>query len=167
MLFPLVYFYLIWHYIKIKIKEQNDFIAKAIVERKVIKSQKIMRSIRSLDGIYSELNQYNRDFWSLYLLSIWLIFGLLLNFTTYFYFFAKLSLIIKLIVGYGLGFIILMFFITLISASSVNYEANKTYKLLNHIMVYNSFYRIQTRNALLNWYSRKIKVKIINQFLIL
>ncbi len=42
---PLVYFYLICRFIKIKIKEQNDFIAKAIVERKVINNTKILQSI--------------------------------------------------------------------------------------------------------------------------
>jgi hypothetical protein len=61
---PLVYFYLICRYIKIKIEEQNDLIAKAIVERKVIITQKMLRSNRNLNAIYSEINENNHDFWS-------------------------------------------------------------------------------------------------------
>ncbi len=83
MFWPLVYFYLTCRYIKIKIKEQNYSIAKVIDERKVIKSQKILRSIRILDAIYSELNQCSNKFWSLYLLSIWLIFSVLIIFVLF------------------------------------------------------------------------------------
>jgi hypothetical protein len=95
---PVVYFYLICRYIKIKIKEQNDLIAKAIVERNVINRTKILRSIRNLDGIYTELNEYNREFWSLYLLLIWLMFGLI-NFGTYFCFFCGTKYNFKTICG--------------------------------------------------------------------
>ncbi len=159
---PLVYFYLICRYIKIKIKEQNDFIAKAIVEQKVINIRKILRSIRNLNAIYLELNEYNQNFWSKYLLSIWLIFGVIINFCFSFFFFAKLTLILKFIVYYGLVFLISTFLFIISTASSVNYEANKIYKPLNKIMVYNSLRRIRfkTRNQLLNAYSRKIEVNI-------
>jgi hypothetical protein len=163
MFWPLVYFYFICRYINIKIKEQNDFITRAIVGRKVINSLKISQLIRNLDRIYSELNQYNYEFWSLYLLTIWLSFGALIIFLSYFYFFSKLNIILNLFFGYGLTFVTSTFLFIISTASSVNYEANKIYKLLNHVMVYNSLRRIraQTRNQLLNAYSRKIKVKNI------
>ncbi len=68
---------------------------------------------------------------------------------------------------YDLVFVILIFSFIISTASSVNYEANKIYKTLNQIMVNNSLrrYGFQTRNELLNAYSRKVKVKI-NYFLI-
>jgi hypothetical protein len=70
-------------------------------------------------------------------------------------------------VCYDLVFVILIFSFIISTASSVNYEANKIYKTLNQIMVNNSLrrYGFQTRNELLNAYSRKVKVKI-NYFLI-
>jgi hypothetical protein len=155
---PVVYFYLICRYIKIKIKEQNDLIAKAIVERSVINRTKILRSIRNLDGIYTELNEYNHEFWSLYLLLIWLMFGLFINFGTYFCFFAELNIILKLFAVYGLFTVISAFLFIISTASSVNYEANKIYKHLNQIMAYYSSDRIRfkTRNNL----RQKIKVTI-------
>jgi hypothetical protein len=162
MIWPVVFFYLICRYIKIKIKEQNDFIAKAIIERKVINSQKILRLILDLNAIYTEINEYNNDFWSLYLLSIWLIFGALLIFFILFLIFRKMTIILKLIIGYGFVFLTLTFLFIIRTASSVQCEANKIYKLLNQIKVYNSLRRIRfrTRNELLNIFSRKVKVKI-------
>jgi hypothetical protein len=73
-------------------------------------------------------------------------------------------IISKLVVGYGLGFLALTFLLIISTASSVNYEANKIYKLLNQIIFYYGLRRIrvQTRNDLLNAYSRKIKVKTLN-----
>jgi hypothetical protein len=168
MLWPFVYFYLICRYIKIKIKQQNDFISKAIVERKPINSTKILRSIHKFNAIYSEINEYNNQFWSLYLLSIWLIFGSLIIFLSYFFFFAELTIILKVFFGYAFVLITSIFLFIISNASSVNYEANKIYKLLNQIIVYNSLRRIRyrTRNELLNAYSRKIKVKINESFYI-
>jgi hypothetical protein len=168
MLWPFVYFYLICRYIKIKIKQQNDFISKAIVERKPINSTKILRSIHKFNAIYSEINEYNNQFWSLYLLSIWLIFGSLIIFLSYFFFFAELTIVLKVFFGYAFVLITSIFLFIISTASSVNYEANKIYKLLNQIMVYNSLGRIRyrTRNELLNAYSRKIKVKINESFII-
>jgi hypothetical protein len=167
-LWPLVYFHLICRYIKIKLKEQNDFIAKAIVERKVINYQKMLRPIRKLNAIYLELNEYNRDFWSLYLLSIWVFLGSIIIFLSYFCFFGELTIILKLFVGYGFGFATLTFLFIISTASSVNYETNKIYKPLNQVMANYRLRRIniQTRNELLNYYSRKIKVKVNNLLII-
>jgi len=159
---PVVYFYVICRYIKIKIKVQNDLIEKAIFERNVINSTKILRSIRNLDAIYTELNEYNREFWSLYLLLVWFIYGLLINFGTYFYFFAELNIILKAFAVYGLFIVITAFLFIISTASSVNFEANKIYKHLNQISAHYSLNRIsfKTRNHLLNFYLQKIKVTI-------
>jgi hypothetical protein len=64
------------------------------------------------------------------------------NICVLFLFFKKLNVILKLFVCYDLVFVILIFSFTISTASSVNYEANKIYKTLNQIMVYNSLRRI-------------------------
>jgi hypothetical protein len=158
----LFYFRLICRYIKIKFKESNKFVLKLIVKQKLIKWKKVLRMMRNLNSKYSELHEFNNDLWSKYLLSVWLINGSFLNFSLYSLYFGKMTLTLKLMGGYGvaLGFLCFLFIIT--NASSVNYEANKMYKLLNHIMVYNSWsqLRFSTRNDLMIAYSTKIKVKI-------
>jgi len=155
-------FRLICCYIKIKFKESNDFVSQLIYRRKLIKWKSVLRIIRNLDAKYSELDECNQEIWSKYLLSIWLIAGTLINFYLYSLFFAQTTVIFKLTVGYGTALAFLLFLFIITNASSVNYEANKMYKLLNHIMVYNksSQLRFLTRNDLIIAYSTKIKVKI-------
>jgi hypothetical protein len=146
-IFQVVYFYLICRYIKIKFKESNDF-----VRRKKINNENFFRFIQDLDAKYSELNEFDRKYWSKYLLSIWLIFVALVNFGLYVFLFTDLDIIFKLITGYGSALLILIFTFTISSASSVNYEANKVYKPLNHIMANQSFKRLSL--------PKKVKVNI-------
>jgi hypothetical protein len=161
-IWQLFYFRLICRYIKIKFKESNDFVSQLIFKRKLIKWQQVLRIIRNLDVKNSELDKCNREIWSKCLLSIWLILGTIINFHLYNLFFVEMTVTHKLISGYraALGFLGFLFIIT--NASSVNFEANKMYKLLNHIMVYNSSSRLlfSTRNDLMIAYSTKMKVKI-------
>ncbi len=160
-LWQLFYFRLICRYIKIKFKESNDFVSKLIVRQKLIKWKKVLKMIQNLDAKYSELDKYNQEFWSKYLLSIWLMAGAVINFSLYSLYFGKMTVTLKSIVGYFTALTFLGFLFIIINASSVNYEANKMYKLLNHIMVYNSWsqMRFSTRNHLMIAYSTKIKVK--------
>jgi hypothetical protein len=157
----LFYFRLICRYIKIKFKESNDSVSQLIFRRKLIKWKQVLRIIRNLDAKYSELDECNQEIWSKYLLSIWLIVGTLINFHLYPLFFVKMTVTQKLISGYRAAFTFLGFLFLITNASSVNYEANKMYKLLNHIMVYNDWsqMRFSTRNHLMIAYSTKIKVK--------
>jgi hypothetical protein len=159
----LFYFRLICRFIKIKLKESNDFVSQLIFRRKLIKWEQILIIIRNLDAKYSELDECNQEIWSKYLLSIWLIVGTLINFHLYPLFFTEMTVTQKLISGYRATFTFLGFLYLITNASSVNYEANKMYELLNHIMVYNSssHLRFSTRNNLMFAYSTKIKVKII------
>jgi hypothetical protein len=142
-IFQVVYFYLICRYIKIKFKESNDF-----VRQKKINNKNFLRFIRDLDAKYSELNEFDCNFWSKYLFSIWLIFVALVNFTLYVFLFTDLNIIYMLIAGYGSVLFILIFIFIISTASSVNYEANKIYKPLNHIMAHQSFKTLSLTNKL-------------------
>ncbi len=155
------YFRLICSYIKIKFKESNDFVSQLIFRRKLIKWKQVLRIIRNLDAKYSELDECNQEIWSKYLLSIWLISGTFINFYLYPLFFAEMTVINKLMIGYGATCVFLFVLFLITNATSVNYEANKMYRLLNHIMVYNRLSRLRfsTRNDLMIAYSTKIKVK--------
>jgi hypothetical protein len=146
-IFQVVYFYLICRYIKIKFKESNDF-----VKQEKINNENFLRFFRDLDAKYSELNEYDSNFWSKYLLSIWLIFGAVVNFILYVFLFADLNIIFKLICGYISVLFILIFIFIISTASSVNYEANKIYKPLNHIMAKQTFKRLSL--------TKKVKVNI-------
>jgi hypothetical protein len=161
-IWQIFYFRLICRYIKIKLKESNDFVSQLISRRKLIKWKQILIIIRNLDAKYSELDECNQEIWSKYLLSLWLIVGTIINFLLYSLFFTEMTVTQKVISGYRATILFVGFLFIITNASSVNYEANKMYKLLNHIMVYNSSSRLRfsTRNNLMIAYSIKIKVKI-------
>jgi hypothetical protein len=114
-----------------------------------------------LDSSYVEIDDYNKNFWSKYLLTIWLILGSQTVTLLYCLLFVK-DIIFKLIIRYAFVAWVLTFLFVLNTASSVNYEANKSYKLLNIFMATNrsGFVRYKTRNAFIKFESIKIKVKI-------
>jgi hypothetical protein len=163
----MVYFYLICRYIKIKFNETNDLISNALLKRKFMKIKKVLRLIRSLDAKYCELNQLNDEFWSKFLLLIWLIFGTLTVFDLYVLIFTELNIFLRSIIFYTFIILSLLFLLIINAASSVNYSANKVYKLLNWVMVYHRlpYERFRTRNEILNIFSRKVKVKKIKLIL--
>jgi len=160
-IFQVVYFYLICRYIKIKFKESNDF-----VRQKKINNKNFLGFIRDLDAKYSELNEFDLNFWSKYLLSIWVIFVALVNFTLYIFLFVDLNIILKLVSGYGSVLFILIFIFIISTASSVNYEANQIYKPLNHIMANQSFKRLSLTEKVKVNINELINLKIWSYFLI-
>ena len=166
-----IYFYIICSYIKIKIKELNEKIL-IMTKKKILLRKTFLQIIHSLNSLYSEINEYNTKFWSKYLLSIWLIMGSLINSVIFMIFFSQINKFFKIPLIYGLFILIITFLLIINTSSSVNYEANKSYKLLNSLMVSNArFYtkticytipRIlaqQSNNAIFNSLSNKFKVK--------
>ncbi len=157
-----VYFYFICRYIRIKLKNSNELISQTLKKSQKTSLLSIERVINSLDSIYVEIDDYNSNFWSKYLLIIWLIFGSYIVTCLFCLLFVK-DLISKLIMGYTFFVSVLNFLFVINTASSVNYEAKKSYKLLNSFMATDrsGFVRYNTRKAFLNIQSRKIKVKIV------
>jgi hypothetical protein len=128
-------------------------------------SGRVLKAIKSLDSKYSGLEEYNVNYWSKYLLSVWLIFGGFINFLFYCLLFVEINFIQKLIVVYISILLSTTFLLIINTASSVNYEANKVYKLLNRVMILNNIglfnKRFKSRNKSLMAYSSKVKVSTI------
>jgi len=165
-LWQITYFYIICNYIKIKLREQNDNILVLIKRKTKIRNNSIAKVIRSISCLYSEINDYNISYWSKYLLSIWLIFVIIINTFLYLTIFGKMITIIRVVFIY-ISFLFIMGFLFIINtASSVNYEANKSYKLLNQLMSSNSklSVKVHSLSNLNEFYSRhssNIKVQYI------
>jgi hypothetical protein len=156
-----VYYYFICRYLKIKLKKSNELISQTLKKSQKTSLLSIERVINSLNSSYVEIADYSKNFWSKYLLTIWLILGSQTVTALYCVLFVK-DIIFKLIIGYAFVAWVLTFLFVINTASSVNYEANKSYKLLNIFMATNrsGFVRYKTRNTLIKFRSIKIKVKI-------
>jgi hypothetical protein len=159
-LWQIIYFYIMCSYIKIKIKELNKKLKNIIRKGNKTNGRLIEKFIHSLNSIHNEINEYNISFWSKYLLSIWLIFGSSTILCLYCALFIKMNLIYKLILLY-LSFLFITLFVFIANmASSVNSEANKSYKLLNEIIILNNkSYLLPT-----NYYRLSRNLKVIQFF---
>jgi hypothetical protein len=166
-----IYFYIICRYIKIKIKELNEKVLK-MTKKKILLKKTFLQIIYSFNSIYAEINEYNTKFWSKYLLSIWLIMGSLINCVIFMIFFTQINKFFKFGLIYALILLIITFLIIINTSSSVNYEANKSYKILNSIVVSNARFNTNLRlftvqrflnnhsnNSICNSLSIKLKVK--------
>ena len=120
-LWQVIYFYLICSYLKIKIKELNRKLFTILKKRTYLKRKITLKIIRSLNSIYSEINEYNTKFWSKYLMSIWIIMGSLINCIIYTIIISQINIVFKIPFIYGLSFIIIAFLLIINTSSSVNY----------------------------------------------
>ena len=111
-----------------------------LTEEKRMNTNRIRNILRSFDALYCEINEYNSTFWSKFLFIIWTMFGIIIIFLIYIIIFSLIPIEIKVALSYFASLYLFMYLFILSIASSVNLEANKSYKLLN------SFY-IKFRNT--------------------
>ena len=132
-IYQIVYFYIICQYLKIKIKSFNKSLLNVINSKKRCN---IKYMIQTLHEILSEIMEFNNNFWSMFLSLFTVIIITVTNMILYFVLFSKTILIYK--IGLFLQFIELklVFFVLLLSSSSVYSENFKTYKVLNKLYIH-------------------------------
>jgi hypothetical protein len=159
-LWKFTYFYLVCNYLKIKLREVNNELTNKIGKRIRITNAKTIGLIKKLSSIYSEIDDYNNNFWSKYLLSIWLIFGSVINTTLYLTVFGEMHIICRIVFAYGVCIFVITFTFIVNTASSVTLEAMRSYKLLNNLMVSNAntYSKVYVMSNLNNGNFVKIKV---------
>ena len=86
-------FFILCKYFVLKIRAQNQ-ILKTL---KIITPKKIIRILHSYDGIYREIQEYNSSYWSQFLFTIWLFFGVTVVNIIFLVLFAPIALTIKII----------------------------------------------------------------------
>lgn len=158
-LWKVVYFYLVCNYLKIKLREVNNELINKIGKRNRITNAKTIGLIKKLSSIYSEIDDYNNNFWSKYLLSIWLIFRSVINTTLYLTIFGQMHIICRIVFIYAVSIFIITFMFIVNTASSVTLEAMRSYKLLNNLMVSNA--KTYSKVYVMSNYRNFFKIKVI------
>jgi hypothetical protein len=92
----------------------------------------------SLNSINSEINTYNNDLWSKYLMIVLRFVIIVLDLDLFETVFGKMSFFFKIFLFYGSSMLFLQLIILINTASSVSFEANKSYKLLNKLFITNN-----------------------------
>jgi hypothetical protein len=136
----LVYYHLICYYLKLKIKRINDGLKNNLKLKNGFNSAKI---IRSLNKIYEEINDYNNNYWSKFLICIWISIVSIISTFVYLSIFREMEIINKLIVICVAVLFICFLLLVIKTSSSVHSESNKTYKLFNSCIV---LFKIRSAN---------------------
>lgn len=150
----MIHFYILCYYLINKIKSKNNLIMKANNNSKLFKLFKL------LDNLYREIDEYNRQFWSKFLLIFWLTFGTLFVFVVFTILFKNLPIFVKLFFTYFSILYLSIFLFIIFKASAVNYEVNKTYQLFNNLMAYQSKPLNRRKLKLMT----NIKIKVFTEF---
>jgi hypothetical protein len=127
----LVYFHLNCYYLKTKIRSINEELKSRINKKSKYHSWEVKYFVKPLDHIYGELNDYNTNYWSKFLFLIWGLLATVINTVLYLTIFAELNLIARMLLTYSSIFFIFIIILVINNASSVAYEANKSYNLFN------------------------------------
>ena len=91
-LWHLTYFCILCYYLRIKIRSLNISLEKR---------QNVMKVLISFNELYKEIEEYNTNFWSKYLLCIWSLLGFDLISAIFLIIFFSYDLIIKLLMIYS------------------------------------------------------------------
>ena len=140
----LLLFCIICKYFIIKLKELKEQMKKW----KVINSNLIKNILYSYDRLYREINEYNTTYWSKFLSNIWFFFGVLIVFFIFLTFLSNAPFIYKLITFYYSIFFTLLYLFIMTITSSLNSEANKSYKIFNTFYV--KYCKLNPRRKLFN-----------------
>ncbi len=142
----MTYFYIICLYLKLKLRNANNSIRKSFDKKYKMNNKRMKNILKSLDSIISEINAYNNDFWSKYLMIVLISVVLVLDLALFEAIFGKMSFFFKIIWFYASSVLFLLLLVLINTASSVSFEANKSYKLLNKLFItYNKQVSIRMR----------------------
>ncbi len=129
-LYQMVYFFLICYYITIKTRESNNKIRNYLKNRIVLNNKRAKNSMTELNSIYSEIEDYNQNYWSKYLFWVWILYSTIINMFLYQAIFTKLNFLLTFISIYGSIVFIFALILIINSASSVHLEVNRSYQLI-------------------------------------
>jgi hypothetical protein len=141
----MVYFHLICYYLKIKFEFINNEIITLSKPEKRFTDRKLMSILEFLEEIYSEISDYNQNYWSKYLCVNLALVMSVMNITLFHIIFGEISFYFKIFLIYANTFFALILLTLLVSASDIHSEVKRTYKLLNKLFICCKVNKIQAK----------------------
>jgi hypothetical protein len=131
----MTYFYIICLYLELKLRNANNSIKERFNKKYRMTNNKMKNILKSLDSIAREINTYNNDLWSKYLIIVLIFILIVLDLALFESIFGKINLLIKINLFYCSCSAFSLLMILINTASSVSFEAKKSYKLLNKLFI--------------------------------
>ena len=129
--YQIFYFYILCRYFQIKINNSNKILIQVKCRKRSIN---VYTTLASFDALYREINEYNVIYWSKILFIIWTTMGTMCAITLNVVIHTE-TVYLKILFTYFLIIFIVIFLFTILTAASVNKQANKTYKIMNSLFV--------------------------------
>ena len=124
---------------------KNNSIRKSFEKKFKMNNHRMKNILKSLNSIISEINTYNNDFWSKYLMIVLVIVTIGLDLNLFQSIFGKMNFFLKMVLFYCSCSAFSLLMLLMNTASSVSFEANISYKLLNKLFItYNKQISIRT-----------------------
>jgi hypothetical protein len=131
----MTHFYIICLYLKLKLRNGNNRIRKCFEKKYRITNQRMNNILKVWNSIISEINTYNNDLWSKYLMFVLISDIIVLDLALFETVFGKMNFFFKMLAFYISNTLFLLLIILINTASSISLEANKSYKLLNKLFI--------------------------------
>jgi hypothetical protein len=131
----MTYFYIICLFLKLKLRNANNNITKRFEKKYKITNYRMKNILISLNSMILEINTYNSDLWSKYLMIVLMLVIIVLDMLFFQSIFGKMSFFFKMIFFYASCLVFILLIILINTFSSVSFEANKFYKLLNKLFI--------------------------------
>ena len=123
-----MYFLILCKFLRTKLQRLNDSSVNIMRGNEFLK---IETTILSFNRLYREIEEYNRTYWSKFLLNVWLTFGTLIVCLLHMTTIPSLPIIIIIILTYVSIILWIIFLFTIFITTSVHSEANKANKFSN------------------------------------
>ena len=125
----IIYFHIICFYLKLKLQNINNEIQ--LRNKRKINITELFRIIKKLNLIYSEINNYNLNFWNHFLFWFYSLYITIIGFFIFSILFAKMNFVLRLIFIIATQMNISIMVFVILSASNIVKESNRSYNLLN------------------------------------
>ena len=120
-------FFIVCKYFVLKIRAKNQILQTY----KTVTPRNIVEVLHSYDALYREIDEYNSTYWSQFLFTIWLFFGVVIVNLLYLILFARISSFIRFLITYFVIILVIFYLNIMTTASSLNLEAYKSYNILH------------------------------------
>ncbi len=97
----MTYFYIICLYLKLKLRNANYSIKESFEKKFKMTNHRMKNILKTLDSIIFEINTYNNDFWSKYLMFVLMLVIIVFYIFLFHSLFGKMSLFFKIILFYA------------------------------------------------------------------
>ena len=128
--YQILYFYILCKYFKLKLIYWNE-----ILLLRKLSHRKIQNILQTFCSIYREINEYDTTYWCKFLGVFWVGFGVLNVFWINCMISPNLHILMTIICVYMVVISSSVFFLVIFMAASVNKTVNKSYKLLNTLLI--------------------------------